>query len=79
MSLPCGHNPACQYSYLDRGLRHRYCLACMFEKINMKEIGKEPQTTMKKDIETYVKECLSRKKVNKIKDEKILSERKRNK
>lgn len=32
MVLPCEHHEACQYRYLKKGLRKKFCLACIVEK-----------------------------------------------
>lgn len=32
MALPCGHIEACMYRYMYKGIRRKYCMACILEK-----------------------------------------------
>ena len=31
MVLPCGHHEACMYRYMHKGVRKKYCMACIVE------------------------------------------------
>jgi len=37
-TLVCGHPTACMYRWKDSNGVHKYCMACLFEKSNIKDL-----------------------------------------
>lgn len=48
--LPCGHNDGWILRLMDKGMRYKYCLGCLIDKVGLKPIG---------SIDTKVKENIS--------------------
>jgi len=76
MVLECGHHEACMYRYIHRGIRKKYCMACVVENFPDAEIGgirNQPTNILKIEPKKKVETLKKEKKVDKkqITDEKL--------
>jgi len=67
MVMICGHAEGCMYRYRHRGITHKICLPCVFEYLNIPEIGtyegslKEYMTKQQKKVEVPTKKPIQTK------------------
>ena len=46
MTFVCGHHRSCIFSYVHKGQRMRYCMACLVEKVGLPTIDEQRKEVM---------------------------------
>ena len=46
--LPCNHHRTCVFSYVHKGKRLKYCLACLIDKVGLQTIDEQRKGLEKK-------------------------------
>ena len=48
--LKCGHNAGYMYRIRDKGHLHKFCLACLFDKLDFKDLDGKRPFNLKEDV-----------------------------